>query len=419
MSIPIGRDRQREVYLNGFAGLKSKIPFNANELEQLAKSKLSKNAFGYIATGAGSNQGIQNNLDAFAKYAIIPRMLNGNAEPDMSSTILNTKLPYPFLFAPIGVLGLAHPKGDLELAKSSKLSSVPMIHSNQASYSMEVCRDALGNTDSWFQLYFSKSKELVESLVFRAAESGNKAIVLTLDTTSLGWRNMDLENGYLPFLRGLGIAQYTSDPVFQKLMRNAPLTNANKKFPGLIDLITLFKSYPDSFFNNLKTKNPVKAVRTFLDVFSRPELNWNDVIWLRSITKLPILLKGILHPDDASKALDFGIDGIIVSNHGGRQVDHVISTLDSLVEIKKVVPENYPLLMDSGIRKAADVFIALALGAKAVCLGRPYAYALSIGGKDAVVEYVQNMASELKITMSLLGCKRLEEIPGHVMNKSL
>ena len=284
---------------------------------------------------------------------------------------------------------------------------------------MEVCRDALGNTDSWFQLYFSKSKELVESLVFRAAESGNKAIVLTLDTTSLGWRNMDLENGYLPFLRGLGIAQYTSDPVFQKLMRNAPLTNANKKFPGLIDLITLFKSYPDSFFNNLKTKNPVKAVRTFLDVFSRPELNWNDVIWLRSITKLPILLKGILHPDDASKALDFGIDGIIVSNHGGRQVDHVISTLDSLVEIKKVVPENYPLLMDSGIRKAADVFIALALGAKAVCLGRPYAYALSIGGKDAVVEYVQNMASELKITMSLLGCKRLEEIPGHVMNKSL
>lgn len=419
MSISIGRDRQREIYLNGFSGNKSKIPFDSSELERLAKAKLSKNAFGYIATGAGTNHGIQNNLNAFDKYCIIPRMLRGNdAAPIIHSEILNTRLPFPFLFAPIGVLSLAHPHGDCELAKASRFTGVPMIHSNQASCSMEECRTVLGNTDSWFQLYFSKSKDLVESLVNRAAASGNKAIVLTLDTTILGWRNMDLQNGYLPFLRGLGIAQYTSDPVFKGLMKNAPAASPDKKLPGLFDLITLMKSYPDSFINNLKTQNPVKAVRTFLDVFSRPELSWDDVQWLKSITRLPVLLKGILHPDDARRALDYGIDGIIISNHGGRQIDRVTSTLDALIEIKKGVPENYPLLMDGGIRKGADVFIALALGAKAICLGRSYAYALAIGGHAAVTEYVQNMASELQIMMSLTGCKSLEEIPGHVVRKS-
>lgn len=413
MSFLIGKSRQREIYLNGFSGLKSKISFNSAELEHLAKDKLSKNAFGYISTGAGSNKGIRNNLDAFSKYAIIPRMLNGTDEPKLASTILNTNLPFPFLFAPIGVLGLAHPKGDLELAMASKMISVPMIQSSQASFSMEDCAEVLKDTDRWFQLYFGKSKELVESMVSRAAESGSKAIVLTLDTTILGWRNIDLENGFLPFVYGLGIAQYTSDPVFKNLMKKISLKSDGETahyFPGIANLITLFTSYPDTFLNNLITKNPIRAVRTFSDLFSKPELNWDDVKWLKSITKLPILLKGILHPEDARKSLDLGIDGIIISNHGGRQVDHVISTLDALAQIKKVVPENYPLLMDSGIRKGVDIFIALALGAKAVCLGRPYVYALALSGKEGVAEYVQNMASELQITMSLVGCKSLTEI---------
>lgn len=410
MGIPIGRSRQREIYLNGFSGIKSKIPFDSDELEKQARLKLCKKAFGYIYTGAGSNQGVRNNIQAFNQYSILPRMLQGSESTDLSSVILDTKLPYPFLFAPVGVLELAHAKGDVELARASKITGVPMIQSNQASCSMETCADVLDGTDHWFQLYFSKSRALVESFVQRALESGNKAIVLTLDTTILGWRNIDLANGYLPFLYGKGIAQYTSDPIFKKLMKDAETKSTSNKTPGILDLIELFKSYPDSFVNNLKSKNPVKAVRTFVDIYSKPDLSWDDIKWLKSISKLPVVLKGILHPEDAKKALDHGIDGIIVSNHGGRQVDNVHSSLEALVEIKRVLPDTYPLLLDGGIRKASDVFIALALGAKAVCLGRLYVYALALGGKEGVTELIQNLASELQTMMSLAGCKSVSEI---------
>lgn len=412
MAITLGRGRQKEIYLNGFLGRKIRLPFDFNELEKQAENKLGKKAFGYIAAGAGSSRGIQNNLDAFCDYTILPRMLNGSDHPELGLSIFNTQLPFPLLFAPVGVLGLAHPKGDLEMTEASKLTGMPMIQSNQASFSMEACAEVLHNTDHWFQLYFGKSRDLVESMVHRAKLTGNKAIVLTLDTTILGWRNKDLANGFLPFMYGLGIAQYTADPVFKQLMEKCDLTTGEQlnARPGIQDAITLFSSYPDSLINNFKTRNPVKAVKTFLDLFSKTDLSWDDVRWLREQTKLPLLLKGILHPEDARKAIDYGIDGIIVSNHGGRQVDHVHSTLDSIVEIKKVIPEEFPLILDSGIRKAADIFIAMALGAKAVCVGRPYVYALALGGRDAVVEYIQNLVSELQITMSLVGCKSLSEI---------
>jgi lactate 2-monooxygenase len=412
MGISIGRSRQGEIYLNGFSGIKSKIPFNADEIERRAKLKLSRKAFGYISTGAGSHQGVRNNIEAFDRFTIIPRMLQGNETIDLSSRILNTNLPFPFLFAPVGVLGLAHPRGDIELAHASRQTGIPMIQSNQASCNMESCANVLANTDHWFQLYFSKSRALVESFVQRAADSGNKAIVLTLDTTILGWRTIDLENGYLPFLYGKGIAQYTSDPIFRELMKDAETKSTSSKVPGILEIIELFKSYPDSFLNNLRTKNPIKAVRTFVDIYSKPDLSWDDIKWLKSITKLPVLLKGILHPEDAKKALDFGIDGIIVSNHGGRQIDNVVSTLDALASIKSVLPETYPLLIDGGIRKGVDIFIALALGAKAVCLGRLYVYALALAGKEGVTELIQNLASELQIMMSLAGCKSVSEING-------
>ncbi|MBK8449739.1 MAG: alpha-hydroxy-acid oxidizing protein [Saprospiraceae bacterium] len=417
--LQIGKSRQGEIYLNGFNGVQPSISTNGNLLEEKARKILNKKAFGYIFAGAGSNQGIQNNLEAFKSYKIRSRILQGVEWPELTTNLLDLKLPYPFLFAPIGVLGLAHPKGDLELANASKITQTPMIQSNQASFSMEACAEILGNTNRWFQLYFGKSRDLVESLVNRAEISGSKAIVLTLDTTLLGWRCIDLDQAYLPFLRGLGLAQYTSDPVFRKLMQKHISTASNstkRKLPNIFDLIQLFNSYPDTFFNNIKSKNPIKAVSTFLDIYSNPSLSWEDVKWLKTITKLPIILKGILHPEDALKAIDYGVQGIIVSNHGGRQIDQVISSLESMKTIKKTMDPSFPLILDSGIRTGIDIFIALALGAKAVCLGRPYAYALAINGHQGVIEYVQNMASELSIAMSLVGCKTIDDISENLIS---
>lgn len=167
--------------------------------------------------------------------------------------------------------------------------------------------------------------------------------------------------------------------------------------------------------NNLKTGNSVKAIRCFFDLYSNPDLSWDDITWLRTITKLPIVLKGILHEEDARKALDSGIDGIIVSNHGGRQIDQVFSSLDALRQIKKILPSSYPLLFDSGIRSGTDIFIALALGAKAIGIGRPYVYALALKGHVGVETLVQNLASELMITMSLCGCKSIETITSDLL----
>jgi lactate 2-monooxygenase len=210
----------------------------------------------------------------------------------------------------------------------------------------------------------------------------------------------------------MGIAQYTSDPVFKELMRKTKLNKSKTSLTirTIKNLITLFKSYPAPLLENLKTKNPIRAVQTFVDIFSKPDLSWEDISWLKSKTKLPVILKGILHPDDAKKAIEIGVDGIIISNHGGRQVDRVVSSLDSLKEIKDILPADYPVLLDSGIRTGLDVFIALAFGANAVCIGRPYAYALAVNGKEGVLEYIMNIASELKITMSLCGCKNIKDI---------
>ncbi|MBK6352385.1 MAG: alpha-hydroxy-acid oxidizing protein [Saprospiraceae bacterium] len=405
--------RQKEIYVNGSVGIKPGIPVDYQSLERLAEKKLNSEAFGYIATGAGSEKGIKNNADAFSKYAIIPKMAHGGVTPDLSIDLFGTKSMTPVLFAPIGVLSLAHPKGDLELAEASAASGVPMIFSNQASHSMEACASRLSGNNYWFQLYFSKSNELVESFVSRAENCGCKAIVLTLDTTTLGWRQRDLNHAYLPFIKGLGIAQYTSDPVFKRLMQNADLTpNAKTPFnlSKLLLAHQLMRNYPEPYFTNWKTKNPIKAVKTFIDLYSRPNLNWEDIKWLRSITKLPILLKGILHPADALRTIDAGIDGIIVSNHGGRQIDQVISSLDALKEIKKRVPANYPLLLDSGVRTGTDIFTALALGAKGILLGRPYVYALALHGKEGVLEYCRNLLAEFEITMSLAGSKSLQEL---------
>jgi lactate 2-monooxygenase len=264
-----------------------------------------------------------------------------------------------------------------------------------------------------FNYIWSKSNELVSSFMQRAEQCGCSALVVTLDTTMLGWRTRDLELGYLPFMEGRGIAQYTSDPVFQRLMDEHVAQAAPEKITiqSLLGLIRMINNYPGKgFLAKLLSGRPLKAVQTFINTYTNPGTTWADLKFLRAQTKLPILLKGILHPDDARKALDEGMNGIIVSNHGGRQVDGAVSSIEMLPEIVAAVHDRVPVLLDSGIRGGADVFRALALGAKAVCIGRPYVYGLALNGEEGVRTVLQNLLAEFELTMALAGCKSLAEI---------
>jgi lactate 2-monooxygenase len=290
---------------------------------------------------------------------------------------------------------------------------VPFIFSSQASFPMEQVAAAMGDGPRWFQLYWSRDDALVRSFVARAEACGCEAIVLTLDTTMLGWRARDLDLAYLPFLRGKGIAQYTSDPVFMASLDHplpdaAPATRIN--LSALRTFGQMVRRHPGGMAANLRSGAPRRAVQRFVATYSRPSLTWDDLAFLRRLTKLPILLKGIQHPDDARQAVERGMDGIVVSNHGGRQVDGAVGSLDALPGVVDAVAGRVPVLFDSGIRGGADVFKALALGAAAVCLGRPYAYGLALAGEAGVREVVQNVAADFDLTLGLAGCASVREV---------
>jgi lactate 2-monooxygenase len=414
-------DWQKEIYLSGFAGKRPTVNISLKSLEEEARKVMSSPAYAYIAGGAGVESTMASNRHAFEQWKIVPRMLCNVSERDTSITLFGQKIPSPILLSPVGVLEMVHRDADVAVANAAARSGLPYIFSNQASRPMEECASVMGDSPRWFQLYWSKSNELVKSLVARAERCGCTALVVTLDTTMLGWRTRDLELAYLPFLEGKGIAQYTSDPVFQKLLDEPEETQqVNRKITlqSLQGLISMVNNYPGvGFFKKLKSGRPVKAVRKFVSIYSNPATTWSDLSFLRQHTKLPILLKGILHPDDARKAIDAGMDGIIISNHGGRQVDGSIPTLDALPKIADVVQEKIPVLIDSGVRGGADIFKALALGAKAVCVGRPYVYGLAVGGEQGVHEVMQNLMADFELTMGLAGCKNISEITSAALVK--
>jgi len=405
---------QKQIYLNGFAGIRRGVHIELSKLKETAKTHMSQQAFAYVAGGAGIESTMRVNREAFEKFRIVPRMLRNVGERDTRIELFGHKLATPFLLSPIGVLELVHEEGDIATAKAAAELGIPYIFSNQASYSMEACAEVMGHSPRWFQLYWSKSNELVASFVQRAERCGCSAIVVTLDTTLLGWRPRDLDLGYLPFLEGKGIAQYTSDPVFQKMLDepdDSPEEEQRLNLHAIQGLITMVNKYPGKgFFKKLKSGRPLKAVRKFVATYSNPCTTWEDLKFLRAQTKLPVVLKGILHPDDARKALDAGMNGIFVSNHGGRQVDGSIASIEALPEIIKVVDGKVPVLLDSGIRGGADVFKALALGATAVCIGRPYVYGLAIAGQQGVSEVLRTFITEFELTMGLAGCKSIAEI---------
>lgn len=407
-------DWQKEIYLNGFSGKKLSAKASFEKLERKAKKEMSKEAFAYIAGGAGAEATMHANRNAFDRWQIVPRMLRDVSERDTSIELFGQKLPAPLLFAPVGVLEMVHPKADLAVAHAAARLGLPYIFSNQASKPMEACANVMGESPRWFQLYWSKSNDLVLSFLKRAEVCGCNALVVTLDTTLLGWRTRDLDVAYLPFLEGKGIAQYTSDPVFQKLLdepEDGQPIKRNVTLWSLLGLISMVSNYPgNGFFSKLKSGRPLKAVRKFVSIYSNPATTWSDLSFLRQNTKLPIILKGIIHSDDARRALDAGVDGIIVSNHGGRQTDGSIATLDALPKIAEIVQNRIPVLLDSGIRGGADVVKAIALGARAVCVGRPYVYGLTIGGEQGVYEVIRNMMADFELTMALAGCKNVAEI---------
>ncbi len=408
----VGRKRQETLYVGGVAGEKPLVPVGMEKLKQAARRKMSAEGFAYVAGGAGAESTMSENRRAFERWRIVPRMLQDVSERDTSVELFGHTLPSPFLLAPIGVLEMAHKEADLAVAEAAAAENVPFIFSNQASVPMEACANAMGERPRWFQLYYSQSAELVLSLVRRAEASGCAALVVTLDTTLLGWRTRDLDLAYLPFLRGKGMAQYTSDPVFKRLVQDAPPAERKGRvtLSALRALLEMTRAHPGSLRQNLRSGEPIRAVQRFIQTYSKPSLTWEDIDFLREQTDLPILLKGILHPGDAKEALEHGVDGIIVSNHGGRQVDGAVAALDALSSVVETVNSRVPVLMDSGIRGGADIFKALALGATAVCLGRPYVYGLAVAGERGVREVIRNIKADFDLTMGLAGCKRVEEI---------
>ncbi len=414
MSVGIGRERQFEIYVGGARGSYQSVPVSFDRLEEAARSRMSPEGFAYVAGGAGTEETMRENRAAFERWRIVPRMLHDVSSRDTSVDILGTRLPSPFVLCPIGVLEMAHPDADVAVARAAAAEGIHLVFSNQASRPMEETARAMGDAPRWFQLYWSTSNELVASLVSRAEACGCSGIVLTLDTTMLGWRVRDLDLAYLPFLRGKGIAQYTSDPVFvdalQETLRQSPPSTGRVSLAAIGTLWQLAGAYPGARLRNLRSGLARTAVRRFVETYSRPSLTWDDLAFLRERTQLPILLKGILHPLDAREAVEHGMDGVVVSNHGGRQVDGAIATLDALPGVVDAVAGRIPVLLDSGVRSGADVFRALALGASAVGLGRPYVWGLAAGGEQGVREVIRNLRADFDLTMGLAGCASVQEI---------
>jgi lactate 2-monooxygenase len=378
--VPNGMDWQSQVYLRGLMGQTPAVPIALALLEQKAKDALRPEAWDYVAGGAGGEATVRANLQAFHRWRIVPRMLRDVSQRDLSVELLGTRLPAPVLLGPVGVQEIVHPEAELPAARAAASLGIPFVLSTAGSRSIEQVAQAMGGSPRWYQLYWSKDPEIAASMLARAERTGYSAIVVTLDTFVLGWRERDLQRLYLPFLRGEGVANFFSDPVFRSRLAAPP------------------------------EKDLAAAVRLWSNIFSNPALTWDDLPFLRRHTRLPILLKGILHSEDATKAVAAGVDGIIVSNHGGRQVDGAIPALDALPAVVEAVRGRIPVLFDSGIRRGADAFKALALGARAVLLGRLYLWGLAVAGEQGVCEVVQNFVAEFDLTMALSGCKSCREL---------
>jgi lactate 2-monooxygenase len=370
-----GTQIQNAIYFGG-----AEWPISPADWEARAEASLEPKAFGYIAGGAGSESTMRANRRAFERWRLRPRMLAGNRRRDVSIEVLGTPSEAPFLFAPVGVLSLAHPEGELAAARAAAATGIPFILSSAASHSIEEVAEVMDEAPRWFQLYWINDRQVAASFIRRAAASGYGAVVLTLDTLILGWRPRDLANGFLPFVSGEGCAQYFTDPVFCERLQRPP------------------------------KEDPLTAALMMLGTFPNLGLSWDDLAWLREQVSLPLLVKGVLTAEDARRARDCGVDGIIVSNHGGRQVDGAVAALDAYLEVREALGAEATVLLDGGIRTGSDVLKAMALGADAVLIGRPYAYGLAVGGQRGVEAVARQLLAEIDITLALIGGHSVREL---------
>jgi isopentenyl diphosphate isomerase/L-lactate dehydrogenase-like FMN-dependent dehydrogenase len=381
-------DYYREIYARGLGGETPAIPVSVAELEERAVAAMEPRIANYVGAGAGSEATMRANREAFGRWQIVPRMLRDVSSRDLAVEVLGTAMPAPLLLAPIGVQQGVHPDGELATARAAAALGVPMIASSASHFSLEEIAAAGGpEAPRWFQLYWPNDPELARSFVERAERAGYGAIVLTVDTFIPGWKPRDLQQAWLPFLEGRGVGNYFQDPVFRAKLEKPP-----EEDPGM-------------------------ATGQFLAVQANPALSWDDLATLREMTSLPILVKGILHPDDAREAVARGVDGIVVSNHGGRQVDGAIAALAALPPIAEAVSGDLAILVDSGIRSGSDALKALALGADAVCLGRPYVWGLALDGQVGVETVLKMVLAELDLTMALCGLTRPEEIGPELLSR--
>jgi len=375
---------QNEIYLHGLSGTFPELPCEPGQLEDLARERFAPEPFGYVAGSAGTESTARANRAAFDRWRIVPRFLRDVSDRDLSVDILGTPFPAPVALAPVGVQGIVHEQAELAVARAAAALGMPMVLSTVSSYTLEDVM-AAGDGPKWFQLYWPREKEVAASLVARAKAAGYRALVVTLDTFILAWRPRDLSRGYLPFLHRMGLANYEADPAFLAGLEKAP------------------------------DEDPGSSVLRWMSMFGDPAKTWDDLVWLREQWEGPILLKGVLHPDDARRAHDAGIEGVIVSNHGGRQIDGEIPSLEALPDVVEAVGDRMTVLFDSGIRTGSDVMKALALGAQAVLVGRPYVYGLGLGGEDGVRHVLRSLLAELDLSMALSGCSSLADVSSDIL----
>jgi lactate 2-monooxygenase len=362
-----------EIYLYGMGGKRPDFTTDLSVLEAFAKDRMEPEPYWYAAGAAGSGATYRANLEAFDRWRIVPRMLAGVAGRDPSATVLGTTIPAPVLTAPVGVQGIMHPDGELVVARATAELGIPMVVSTVSSHTLEAIAEANGDGVRWFQLYWPNDDDVCASFLARAKAAGYSALVVTLDTWLLGWRPHDLDNAYLPFLTGKGLANYFTDPAFCAPLEKAPEEDLQA------------------------------ALGRWLPLFTGSDHTWEHLAFIREHWDGPILLKGIQHVEDARQAADAGIEGIVVSNHGGRQVDGAIASLDALPAIVEAVGDRVEVLFDSGIRTGSDIVKAVALGAKAVLVGRPWVYGLALGGYDGVRHVLRSLLADVDLALALSG----------------
>ena len=381
-------DFQNEVYLKGLLGEQPTLPFGWRETERAAYDAMTPGAVGYVAGAAGGEDTMRANREAFDRWRLVPRMLRGiPAQRTHETTLLNTTMPAPVLLAPVGVLSIVHPDAELAVAHAAAALGLTMVVSTASSNTIEDVAAQAPDASRWYQLYWPADRDLAASFVRRAEAAAYEAVVVTLDTWQLGWRPRDLSAAYLPFLKAEGVANYFADPVFRQGLEKTPEEDSGP------------------------------AVLKFVGLFNNPTLTWDDIAFLRDHTSLPLVLKGIQHPDDVAKARSIGVQAVVCSNHGGRQVDGAVGSLDALPGVVEAAGD-LPVLFDSGIRTGADACKALALGASAVLLGRPWVHGLALAGERGVHHVLRCFLADMDLQAGLAGHASVHELTPESLTRS-